>query len=392
MILGGEHRFYHALRAVSPASAVAPLAMSRLRASDVTFVRPAGVDEAAIVSVFRVPPEVAGQRLDVFVHSQLHRTSRTRAQAIVKASAYDAHGRKLSPNDRVRPEQQVLLWRAPWDETPVPVRIPILYEDDHLLAVDKPALLPVHPSARYYRNTLIKILKDARTEAPFLSLGHRLDRETSGILLVSKTRACDRALKRQLEERVGVEKWYTAITWGVPDRGDGAAAFRYCQPVALDPTSPLRIKMCATDEPGALHAATHVEVADVRRSGGERGRTYALVRCGLETGRQHQIRVHLASLGAPVVGDKLYGPDDRVFARAADGQLTPEDAARLELPRHALHASRLSLLHPIERTPLAFESPMPDDMADFWQQLAGDPNGCLNETRQSPRGTLSSSS
>jgi 23S rRNA pseudouridine1911/1915/1917 synthase len=342
-------------------------AMTRLRASAVRPDRPSGVAEGSVVTVLRVPPEVAGQRVDVFVQSQLKRTSRTRAQAIVRASAYDATGRKLAANDRVRAEQQIHLWRAPWDETPVPVDVPVLYEDEHLIAVDKPAMLPVHPTARYHRNTLIKVLQAARPDEAFLSLGHRLDRETSGVMLVSRTRACDRALKKQLEAREGIDKTYVAITWGVPDRGDGARSFRHERGLALDEASPLRVKMKTSDAPGALHAATVFDVIDTRRGAG--GGEYAMVRCTLETGRQHQIRVHLASLGAPVVGDKLYGPDERAFARAADGQLTDDDAARLELPRHALHAARLALAHPITGTPLAVEAPLPPDMAAFWSGL-----------------------
>ncbi len=341
--------------------------MTRLRAFDATLVRPTDVVEGSIVSVFRVPPEVAGQRLDVFVHSQLHRTSRTRAQAIVRASAYDASGRRLKPNDRVQAEQRILLWRAPWDETPVPVDVPILYEDEHLLAVAKPALLPVHPSARYHKNTLIKVLQAARPDCPFLSLGHRLDRETSGVLLLSKTRACDRALKKRLADRDDVAKTYVAITWGVPDRGDGSTSFRYERSLELDTASELRVKMRIRDVPEALYASTIIDVDDVRC--GPSGRLYARVRCTLETGRQHQIRVHLASLGAPIVGDKLYGPDERAFARSADGELTSEDLVRLELPRHALHAARLVLAHPITGDALTIEAPLPADIADFWESL-----------------------
>ncbi|HEX8792745.1 MAG TPA: RluA family pseudouridine synthase [Polyangiaceae bacterium] len=342
--------------------------MTRVRGSSGRHDRPEGVAEGSVVTVLRVPPEVAGQRLDVFVQSQLKRTSRTRAQHIVRNSAYGIDGRKLAPNDRVRPEQHILLWRPPWDETPVPTNVPVLYEDEHLLAVDKPALLPVHPTARYHRNTLIVVLKAQRPEQDFLSLGHRLDRETSGVMLVSKTRACDRALKKQLEAREGIDKTYTALTWGVPDPGGGARRFRCVRAMDLDETSKLRVKMRISEAPGALHAATVFEVLETRT--GPSGRTYALVRCELETGRQHQIRVHLASLGAPVVGDKLYGPDDRAFARAADGELTADDVAMLEMPRHALHATRLSLPHPITGAPLAVEAPMPPDIAGFWEALA----------------------
>ncbi len=346
--------------------------MSRLRASEVDCVRPLGVAEGSVVSIFRVPPEVAGQRLDVFVHSQLHRTSRTRAQAIIRKSAYDPTGRRLKPNDRVRPEQRILLWREPWDETPVPVAVPMLWEDEHLLAVNKPALLPVHPTARYHRNTLIKVLQAARTDCSFLSLGHRLDRETSGVILVSKTRACDRALKRAFERREGIEKTYVAMTWGVPDRGDGARSFRYERSIELDPTSAFGVKMRLREAPEALHASTVVTVQEVRfapSTPGQPTRAYALVRCGLETGRQHQIRVHLASLGAPVVGDKLYGPDETAFARGADGALTEVDLLRLEMPRHSLHAARIVLAHPITGAPLDLEAPLPDDMALFWNGL-----------------------
>ncbi len=356
--------------------------MSRLRASEMTLVRPAEVPDGSVVSVFRVPPEVAGQRLDVFVQSQLNRTSRTRVQAIVRASAFDASGRRLKPNDRVQPEQHIMLWRAPWDETPVPADIPVLWEDDHLLVVSKPALLPVHPTARYWKNTLIKALQAARPAGAFLSLGHRLDRETSGVIALSKTRECDRALKRMLEARRDVEKTYVAITWGVPDRGDGASAFRLERSMELDRAHPLRVKMRVSDAADALYAATRFEVQATCQSAA--GRAYAWVRCDLETGRQHQIRLHLASLGAAVVGDKLYGPDERAFARAADGELTAADAAQLELPRHALHAARLALPHPIHGHPLAIEAPVPADMADFWVQAGG---SC-----QSPRGTLSRSS
>src|SRR5262249_1799440 len=150
---------------------------------------------------------------------------------------------------------------------PVPTEIPVLHEDDHLLAVDKPAHLPVHPTARYHKNTLIKLMQ-GRRPGQFLSLGHRIDRETSGVLLVSKTSECDRALKRLLEEPDDIEKEYVAFTWGTPD-GGGARSFRYERSLELDPTSPLRVKMRIGQTPSALSAVTYFTVEGVASARGQ---------------------------------------------------------------------------------------------------------------------------
>ncbi|MEI7893622.1 MAG: RluA family pseudouridine synthase [Myxococcales bacterium] len=336
--------------------------MTRLRSyqSDPP-VRPPGVDQGAVVTILRVPPEAAGQRVDVFVQSQLRRTSRTRTQAIVLVSGFDASGAPLRLGNRVFAEQHLFLWRAPWDERTVPREVPIVYEDEHLFAVNKPALLPVHPTARYHNNTLIKLLQ-AERPGVFLSLGHRLDRETSGVLLVSKTPSCDRALKRAFERRVGIEKTYVALTWGTPCDPEQTLEpwFRVERGLELDAASPYRVEMRISDSPDALYAATRFMVEAVAGP-------YARVRCALETGRQHQIRVHLASLGTPIVGDKLYGPDPSAFMRGADGTLTDDDLTRLELPRHALHAWRLALPHPISGKALEIEAPLPEDLEAFWR-------------------------
>lgn len=345
--------------------------MTRLRAQETDFVRPDEVAPDAVVSVFRVPPEVAGQRLDVFLTQELRRTSRTRAQEIIRLSAWDDRGKKLRPNDRVFAEQKVLLFRAPWDEEPVPHDVPILYEDEHLLAVSKPAGLPVHPTARYHKNTLIVQLKAARPGA-FLSLGHRIDRETSGVLLVTKTPECDRLLKKAFEDRDDIEKSYVALTWGVPRAGEAPAnageSFRFTCNMHLPPRARFGVKMEVVAPPEGLASATRFVVEDTRARAD--GRTYARVRCDLETGRQHQIRLHLRALGAPIVGDKLYGPDEELFPRGADGELTAEDHALLELPRHALHARKLSFSHPITGERTHVEAPLPPDLAAFWDTLA----------------------
>ena len=167
----------------------------------VEIVRPDGVPEGSVLSVFRVPPEVAGQRLDVFLQSQLKRTSRTRTQYIVKVSAYDVRGQTLALQpSRADAKSMSSSGAPPGTRSRCRPMCPILFEDEHILAVDKPALLPVHPTARYHKNTLINVLKALRP-GQFLSLGHRIDRETSGVLLVAKSTARDRALKKVIESR-----------------------------------------------------------------------------------------------------------------------------------------------------------------------------------------------
>ena len=349
------------------------------------LVRPPGIPDDAILRIVRVPPESAGKRVDVFLQAQLRNTSRTRSRSIIEKSGYSLDGRKLRASDRVRSEECVVLWRPPLDEKDAAAELPILYEDDHLLVVDKPPLMTVHPTARHHHHTVIKLL-EVKRPGQFLSLIHRLDRETSGVLMIAKTREADRAFKRSLEERslaiasaapagprqaaaafkskritkgaklAAIEKTYQAITWGIPESGT------IDLPLEPDVDNPLRVKM-RTCAPGTgLESHTIVNVRESRAD-------YALLECRLLTGRQHQIRVHLAAVGCPVVGDKLYGPDDRMLARAADGDLTNEDLQRLELPRHALHNHRYCLDHAVTGERLELESPLADDLASFWDAI-----------------------
>jgi 23S rRNA pseudouridine1911/1915/1917 synthase len=340
----------------------------------IQVIRPPDVPEGSVVSVLRVPPEAQGMRLDRFVQSQLRRTSRTRAQKIVALGAYAPDARRLRNNDRVQAEQLILLWREPWDEKAPDVTLSVLYEDPHLVAIDKPAGIPVHPTARYHQSTVVKLLENARG-GERLMLSHRLDRETSGVLLLARTSAADRQVKLQFAQGTAkeyahaektVRKEYLAITWGWPEE----EAFRVDAPLELDPNSKLGVKMRVAQPGEGLPSATRCQVLG-RRAHPETGRRYALVRCTLETGRQHQIRVHLSSRGLPLVGDKLYGPDEALFARGADGELTEEDRRALELDRHALHAALLELDHPIEKGQrLKLEAPLPADLATFWGALA----------------------
>lgn len=327
------------------------------------IVRPATVPEGSVVSVLRVPPECAGMRLDRFVQSQLRRTSRTRTQMILKRGAYSPEAKPLRSNDRVKAEQHILLWRPPWDEEAEPADMPVLHEDDHVLAVSKPAGIVVHPTARYYASTVIKRLEAGRP-GERLFPAHRLDRETSGVLLLSRTPEADRRVKVQFEARDTVTKRYIAIAWGARAPG----AFLIDAPMMLDPDAKYKVKMRVAGKGEGLTAATECEAVEVRHNPAT-GRRYSLIRCTLLTGRQHQIRLHLSSVGLPIVGDKLYGPDDGLFARGVDEELTDEDRALLELPRHALHAAELSIDHPITSARLKIEAPLPADLRAFWDSL-----------------------
>lgn len=342
-----------------------------------SVIRPSEVSEDAVVTVFRVPPEAAGMRLDRFIQSQLKRTSRTRTQKIVERSAFSPEGKALRPSDRVRGEQCILLWRPPWDEQTPDVELPILYEDEHLLAINKPPQIAVHPTARHHKGTVVKMLEKLRG-GERLMLAHRIDRETSGVLLISRTPLADRLVKKQFERganapgdpRAGarpsqqVEKQYIAIVWGYA----GEDRFRVEKAMELDPHSRIGVKMRLSAPGEGLYAATQFEVLE-RRAHPQTQRPYSLLRCMLETGRQHQIRLHLASLGLPIVGDKLYGPDEEMFARSSDGVLTDEDRRLLELDRHALHAASLELDHPIREERIRIEAPLTADLQSFWDSL-----------------------
>ncbi len=323
---------------------------------DGSFVRPEGVDPAATLTVVRIPREWVKWRLDRVVVQTFQRMSRTRAQVVIETGAYAPSGRKLRSNDRVREGDVICLWRPPFDEPDVPMECPIVFEDDRLLAINKPAGLPVHPTARYHHKTVTAIMAGVR---PGLALCHRIDRETSGVLLLAKDREAERYIKRILEERddrARVDKTYLAITWGVPSPAEG----RITHALKLDERHRFRVKMRVGDgEADALVAATRFRVLETRAK-------YALVRCELETGRQHQIRAHLAAIGAPIVGDKLYGPDEELFARGADHVLTAEDLDLLELPRHALHAHELVLPHPSGGERVTITAPLPNDLRVFW--------------------------
>jgi 23S rRNA pseudouridine1911/1915/1917 synthase len=305
-----------------------------------------------------VPPELAGLRLDHFVKTQIPRLSRTRIQGIITDQLRRADGHAPKPATTVAAGDHYVLRRAARPEPPCPRTFTVLAADPRFYVVDKPAGLPVHASAKFYFNTLTRVLGERFPDQPELQICHRLDRETSGCLVVARDRAAAAVIKQAFATKLSVRKQYLAVVHGQPPWPDDQPGeqtidlpLRVAQPG--DPTKLVHVRMLVG--PGGLPAVTRVRV---ERRAGER----ALVRCTLVTGRQHQIRAHLAAVGFPIVGDKLYAHGDDAFLRYCNDGLSPELARLFVLPRHALHAASVSFPHPGGGTVTA-EAPLPADLA-----------------------------
>ena len=301
---------------------------------------------------FTVEPNYAGWRLDRYLCEKIRRLSRTRVQRILERSL--VADRPLKPSTRVHPGLTFTLRRRAQAEPEVPEDVVELYLDASLLVLDKPAGLPIHPTARYHHNTLVKLLE--RRHGPGLRAdpAHRLDRETSGLLVCGRGAEASRALMRAFQSGE-VHKEYLAVVEGHPPD-----AFDVDAPIA-EGTAEVRIAV-RIDARAGKPARTRFAV---ERRFVREGAQFAVLRCFPETGRQHQIRVHAREAGFPLVGDKIYGPDPGYFDRFSKRCLEPEAWARLRLPRHALHAARLAFPHPVTGAGLVFESPLPPDLSDF---------------------------
>jgi 23S rRNA pseudouridine1911/1915/1917 synthase len=317
---------------------------------------PPGCAPDSIVLSFPVPRELAGLRLDRFVQSRIPRLSRTRANEIVRACAYHADGRRRRPSERVRAGDLVLLVRPRFEEPDAPSEFEVLYDDEAMVVVDKPPGLPVHPSASYHRNTLTFLLRERYPDAP-PHLAHRLDRETSGVLVCARTLEDERVLKKAFERRQ-VDKTYLAIVRGRVETESG----RIDLPLGR-PDEGLHLLMEVRSD-GAPARTRYRVVA--------RAAEHTLVALRPETGRQHQLRVHMAALGHPIVGDKLYGPEGpQPFLDYVEAGMSPELEARLGHPRQALHAHRLTLLHPRRGDATTVVAPLARDLQELWQRLGG---------------------
>lgn len=299
---------------------------------------------------FVVEAECDGWRLDRFLMKRIRRLSRARVQRVIRGDLDIDGARVARPGVSVRAGQVVAFRRPAPSEPEVPRQVAVLHEDPAFYALAKPAGLPIHPTARYHYSTLTAVLRE-RFPGQYLEVCHRLDRETSGLLLVARTREAGPLIKRAFARRQ-VEKRYLAIVHGELDEERVVD-----QPLGLCGAR-VRVRMAVRPlAEGGLPART--VVAPVERFAG-----YTLVEARPETGRQHQIRVHLDAIGHPIVGDKLY-PDEERFIDWADHGDSPELLAALELPRHALHASAIRFRHPLSGAEVALSCPLPEDLRAF---------------------------
>jgi 23S rRNA pseudouridine1911/1915/1917 synthase len=303
---------------------------------------------------FVVEEDFHGLRLDLYLKRKIRRLSRTRIQEIIRTQLRPP--RPMKAHSPVAAGDVLVILRPARPEPPSPRSFTVLHDEPTFLVIDKPAGLAVHATARFYFNTLTRLLAE-RFPGQGLQIAHRLDRETSGCLVVARGRAAASRLKGAFEAR-RVSKTYLALCHGLPDwEGEHVIDL----PLALaEGASPLKIRM----EPraGGLPAVTRVTIV-------ERASGCALVACRPVTGRQHQIRVHLAAVGHPIVGDKLYAHGDEAFMRFCDrdpaGIAEEELRREFGLARQALHAASITFPHPVTGAPVTVESPLPADMAAY---------------------------
>jgi 23S rRNA pseudouridine1911/1915/1917 synthase len=320
---------------------------------------PPGTAEDSVVLTFEVQRDHAGVRLDRFIQIRIPRLSRTRAQEIIRTCAYRSDGTRRRPSEIVKAGEVVLLVREQFVEPEVPLYFDVLVDDGAVLALDKPAGLPMHPTASYHKHTLSYLLRQryaGADDAYVPQIAHRLDRETSGVVLCGRTRAAERSLKLAFEAH-RVSKTYLAIV-----RGELPEETRSIDLPMAPVSEGLHVLMKIVPD-GGLPAQTELRVLE-RRGG------HSLLELKPHTGRQHQLRLHLSAIGHPIVGDKLYGPTrEAPFLQYIETGMTPELRAQLGHDRQALHAHSVDFAHPTTGALTTVSAPLPTDLRALWDGL-----------------------
>jgi 23S rRNA pseudouridine1911/1915/1917 synthase len=305
----------------------------------------------------RLEPAFAGWRLDRALAAAVPTLSRERLKTLIRSGAVEAAGTAVrDPAIKVKGDERLSIAvpkPALAHNEPQDIPLTIVFEDEHLLVVDKPAGLVVHPAAGNFDGTLVNALLH-HCGGSLSGIGgvarpgivHRIDKDTSGLLVVAKTDVAHEGLAKQFAAH-SIDRRYLAIVSGVPKTSGGVID------APLARSSANRKKIAIVEGGRGKRAVTHWKRLNVLRGA-------ALVECRLETGRTHQVRVHMASLGHPLLGDPVYGRSGKTL-----GNLLKE----LGFHRQALHAAELGFIHPVTKSRLSFSSPMPSDMQELFNAL-----------------------
>lgn len=329
-------------------------------------------DDAILVTIL---VEQAGWRLDRALAASVENFSRSRLQTLIRTQAVTCEELTIEdPGQRVKPgEIYRILPPEPEPASPrgEAIALTVVYEDAHIIVIDKPAGLVVHPAAGHATGTLVNALI-GHCGASLSGIGgvrrpgivHRLDKDTSGLLVVAKTDAAHKGLSQQFQSHGAdgrLERRYRALVWGVLSRQRGTID----APLGRSRTNRTRIAVLRGEN--GRHAVTHYRVVD-QFAGADGAPVASLVELTLETGRTHQIRVHMAHIGHPVMGDPVYASGFRTSASRLPG--SAQGALRL-LDRQALHAAFLMIEHPETARRLQFESALPLDISCLVEALGG---------------------
>jgi 23S rRNA pseudouridine1911/1915/1917 synthase len=334
----------------------------------------ASVEPGEMYEHFRFVADKGQQllRVDKFLVDHMQRASRNRIQQAAEAGCILANGRPVKSNYRVKPDDviSVVMDRPRYEHEVIAEDIPldIVYEDDAVLVVNKPAGLVVHPGHGNYNGTLVNALAwhfrnnpDYDVNDPRMGLVHRIDKDTSGLLVVAKTPDAKTDLGRQFFNKT-TKREYVAVVWGIPNPEKGTIEGN----IARNPKDRLQMAVFPPDGEIGKHAVTHYEVI-------ERLNYVSVVKCVLETGRTHQIRVHMKHIGHPLLNDSRYGGDEILRGTTSATYRRFVQNCFETSPRQALHARTLGFVHPVTRKEMFFTSEIPADMTamiDRWRHAS----------------------
>jgi 23S rRNA pseudouridine1911/1915/1917 synthase len=330
----------------------------------------------ALLRAVCAPPEAVGLRVDAWLAAIWPDLSRARVQGLIGQGQLTADGTVVNAaREKVRAGatyRLVLPPPAPAAPEPEDLPLTIMHEDDHLLVINKAAGMAMHPAPGAMRSTLVNaVLFHCRSDLSGIGgvarpgIVHRIDKDTTGLVIVAKNDVAHTGLAKQFAKHT-IDRVYYAITRGAPRPKNGVITTR----IARSSADRKKMAVLADASTAGKEAETHYWTIEAfgQQEGAPAGHgAAALVECKLKTGRTHQIRVHLAHIGAPLIGDQVYGKMRGL--KAAGAQAEQADEAARAFPRQALHAAVLGFIHPAYGEPMRFEAPLPQDMQDLLTPL-----------------------